>query len=113
WPGIETSGEGPNLRWTSSTQLVWDAAANATSYDLFRGDPSQLASLKDPTVDSCPRGSTLAQSLSGLSETPTLGAFTWYRVRGHNAQGEGHPGFSRNGTLSLARVQDGSGIVCP
>jgi subtilisin-like proprotein convertase family protein len=108
-----TAGEVTNLRWTSSTQLEWDAAPNATSYDLFRGDPSQLASLKDPTVDSCPRGSTLTQAFAGLTETPALGAFHWYLVRGHNAQGEGAPGFSWNGSLSLARLQEGSGVACP
>ncbi len=111
------SGEVANLRWTNNTTLAWDAGANATSYNLYRGDRSQLPSLIDHTADSCARATTLAQEVSGLVETPSLGAFYWYLVRGHNYDGEGPAGFQSNpqdpaSPLGPGRIQEASG-VCP
>jgi hypothetical protein len=106
-------GEVPNLRWTDRTTLVWDAAVSATSYDLFRGDPSQLPALLNPTSDSCQRGATLEQRMPGQTESPSPGSFYWYLVRGHDAQGEGPPGFYRTSGQELARIQDVTGIACP
>jgi len=91
---------------------MWDAGPNATSYNLYRGDPSALSLLQDPTVDSCQRGTALLQEFPGLVETPAVGSWYWYLIRGNNAQGEGHPGFMLLGTLSRARIHDSSG-VCP
>jgi hypothetical protein len=107
-----TAAEAPNLRWRTDTTLQWDAGPNATSYNLYRGDPAALRFLQDPTVDSCLRGTSLVQEITGLVETPLVGNWYWYLLRGNNAQGEGHPGFMLIGTLPLARIQDSSGI-CP
>jgi subtilisin-like proprotein convertase family protein len=106
-------GEVPNLRWPDRTTLVWDAAVSASSYNLFRGDRSDLPALLDHAIDSCPRGTTFQQQFTGLAETPVPGAFFWYLVRGHNAQGDGPPGFDRNGGLELARIEDPGGGFCP
>ena len=107
-----SAGVTPNLRWTDKTTVVWDAAFNATSYNLYRGDPSQLPALVDHGIDGCARGTTLTQQMGPLAEVPALGSFYWYLVRGSNAQGEGPAGFDRLQGLDLARIQDSSG-VCP
>jgi len=106
-------GEVPNLRWTDRTTLVWDAAVSATSYDLFRGDRSQLPALLNPASDSCQRGASLVQRIPGLADTPPTGSFYWYLVRGHNAEGEGPAGFFRTVGQELARLQDVTGSACP
>jgi subtilisin-like proprotein convertase family protein len=106
-------GEVPNLRWADRTTLVWDAAVSASSYELFRGNPSQLPALLDPTADSCQRGITLEQSMPGQTEAPAPGSFYWYVVRGHNAHGDGSPGFDRIVGQELARLQDVTGGACP
>ena len=86
---------------------------NASSYDLFRGNASQLLALLDLSVDSCPWGGTYQQRFTGVAETPASGSFYWYLVRGHNAQGEGPPGFDRIGGQELARIEDPAGGSCP
>jgi len=106
-------GQVPNLRWTGPASVAWDAALNASSYDLFRGSPSQLVALLDHAIDSCPRASTSLQQVTGLTETPAPGSFYWYLVLGRNAQGEGPPGFDRIGGLELARIGDPAGLSCP
>jgi len=107
-----TAAEVPNLRWRNDTTVMWDAGPNATSYNLYRGDPPVIRSLQDPAVDSCLRGTSLVQEITGLIETPLVGNWYWYLLRGNNAQGEGHPGFMLLGTQPLARIQDSSGS-CP
>jgi subtilisin-like proprotein convertase family protein len=106
-----TAAEVPNLRWRNDTILQW-GGPNATSYNLYRGDPPVIRFLQDPTVDSCLRGTSLVQEITGLVETPIVGSWHWYLLRGNNAQGEGHPGFMLLGTQLLARIQDSSGS-CP
>ena len=106
------SGEVPNLRWTSDTALAWDVGNNATSYNVYRGDRSQLPALLDPTTDSCARSSSLTQESPGLTEVPALGSFYWYLVRGHNFEGDGPAGFTLRNSQTLARIQEATG-VCP
>lgn len=110
-PSIGT-GDAPSLRWTGKTTLMWDAGANGTSYNLYRGEPSQLAALKNHGVDSCARGTTLTQQMDALADAPALGSFYWYLVRVNNAQGEGPAGFNRIQGQARARIQDSSGL-CP
>jgi hypothetical protein len=102
----------PNLRFADKVAVFWDAGPNATSYNIFRGDAVQLPALLDHGVDSCLRATTLTQQVTGLAETPALGTFYWYLVRGNNAQGEGPSGFERFGPQVVARIEDSSG-VCP
>jgi subtilisin-like proprotein convertase family protein len=106
------AGDVPNLRFTDKVTAAWDAGPNATSYNLYRGSLADLPKLANPSVDSCLRGSSLTQQITGLAETPAPGDMYWYLVRGDNAQGEGPSGFERFGTLLLARSEDSSGS-CP
>jgi hypothetical protein len=106
-------GEVQNILWGNASTLTWDAAVSATSYNLYRGDPSQLSALTGSSIDSCPRATTLTQQVAGLSEVPALGSWYWYLVRGHNAEGDGPAGFSWIASQSPARIHDSSGVACP
>ena len=107
-----TAGEVPNLRFADKTTLVWDAGANATSYNVYRGDQSVVASLADQTSDACRRGTALTQQLTAVSEVPAVGTYEWYLVVGANAQGEGPPGFLQLGAQQIARIVNSTG-TCP
>ena len=106
-------GDVPNLRWANRGTLEWDPAISASSYAVYRGDPSQLPALLETTSDSCPRGVSFAQQMLGLGDTPAPGSFYWYIVRGHNAQGDGPAGFDRIAGQELARLLDATGSSCP
>lgn len=89
------------------------AAISASSCELFRRDPSQRPALLDASSDSCRRAVTVDQRMPGQTEFPRLGPFSWYIVVGHNAQGDGPPGFYRTAGQELARTQDSTGGTCP
>jgi subtilisin-like proprotein convertase family protein len=101
-------GEALRLDWDNSSLLSWSSAPGATSYEVYRGLASDLPKLRTTEVDSCTRANTTTTSLSGVTERPAAGSFTWWLVRGVNSSGKGSIG---NGSGS-PRVQESSG-VCP
>lgn len=105
-------GQVPNLRFADKSRMVWDAGANAYSYNVYRGDQSALSSLANQNIDSCLRGTTLTQQFKSVTEVPASGTFLWYLVLGNNAQGEGPAGFERLAGQGLARLLNSSGN-CP
>jgi subtilisin-like proprotein convertase family protein len=104
--------EASNLRWTagSKDQLDWNAAAGATSYNMYRGDAAGLPSLLNSNTDSCTRTTTTAAS-SGhilMEPSPSSPVLYWYVVTGVNGVGEGPAGTATAGT----RIVNSSG-PCP
>lgn len=89
------AGEATNLKWSSGSkdQLEWDAAPNATSYTVYRGEASGLPDLLNGSDDSCTRLTT-ANLFTGnvLTEEPLADAIHWYLVTGSNGSGEGSAG---------------------
>jgi len=118
WPSVQpfldpnlAPAEATNLRWTarSKDQLDWNAAANATSYVLYRGVKADLLNLLNSGTDSCTR-LTRSSSTTGhvLTELPGAGSFYWYLVTGVNGSGEGSAGSATAG----ARIVNNTGASC-
>jgi len=94
-PVAEVTG----LAWAGKTELIWSAAAGATSYRVLRGKPSDFADLLDTDPDSCARfsGSALTTGPT-LTETPlTTTPFYWYLVVGSNGVDDGPYGMATAG----------------
>lgn len=109
------AAEATHLRWQSNkATLEWDAAANATSYLVVRGNPADLTSLLNGNVDSCFSTST-TQYMSGgfLGSSPAPGTFFWYLVIGRSANTPGPAGFARLGGQDTPRSADPQGICTP
>jgi hypothetical protein len=89
--------------------LDWTPATDATSYEVYRGEPGDLAGLLDSSQDSC-LALTTPDLTSGpvLTQDPAPGSFFWFLVRGANVAGLGPAGDSSLGP----RVHDSSG-PCP
>ncbi len=100
-----------NLLWTpgSEISLQWDAAVNATGYNLYEGIPANLPFLLTSAADSCRRATTTALTTgSVLAQPPPSGSFLWYLVRAANPSGQGPAGDATSGP----EIQDSSG-TCP
>jgi hypothetical protein len=104
-------GEVASLSWAAGekTTLLWSAAVAAETYDLYRGDGTDLPKLLDDEIDSCLALQTPnLDSGPVLTDVPAEGSFHWYLVRGENSIGLGLLG---SGTLG-PRILDPSG-ACP
>jgi hypothetical protein len=95
--------------WIEKTTLTWTVADRADSYNVYRGDSSDLAKLLDAETDSCLVLQTPSlDSGPVLTEDPVEGSFHWYLVRAENEIGLGLPGAA----TAKARIHDPSG-ACP
>jgi subtilisin-like proprotein convertase family protein len=108
WP-LSPVGEATNLRWTSKTAMRWDAAPNASLYDVYRGTPGQLAPLLTALEDSCLAITDHDQTAEGLASLPSPGSMFWYLVVGTNGTYRGPAGNARIGTTPTARTLDSAG----
>jgi subtilisin-like proprotein convertase family protein len=101
-------GEATNLRWSGSskTTLTWDAAPNATGYQVLRGSPNFLGKLLTDETDSCIAVSPSGQIASGLAQMPGTGSMFWYLVVGTNGGPIGPSGRARIVTTDTARMAD-------
>jgi hypothetical protein len=99
---LTAPGDVSLLSWNGSSQLGWTATAGAAWYTVYRGIPSDLPGLLDPTLDSCQRfiGNGLNTG-DVLTELPAPGTFWWYLVLGANAAGEGTAGNASSGPRTL------------
>jgi hypothetical protein len=98
------------LSWDSTkSALSWAAVAGSTFYNVYRGAEADLASLLNPSIDSCRRLSVTTISTGVvLTEVPPSDTFYWYLIRAANGGGEGPAGNATAGP----RIQDSSG-ACP
>ncbi|MCP3979844.1 MAG: hypothetical protein GY716_11095 [bacterium] len=92
-PGeISPPGSPAPLRFADATSLTWESTAAATTYNLYRGDASDLGGAG---------GACLASDLPSNSATDTgspAPGTTWaYFVTGRNSVGEGTAGHASSG----------------
>lgn len=91
----QTPGEVTGLKWCAGSKacLSWDAAPNAASYTLFRGDETTLPGLLTSANDSC-RLTNFYSTATGdqLNAVPAAGGLHWYLVVAVNLNGEGAAG---------------------
>jgi alpha-tubulin suppressor-like RCC1 family protein len=94
--------------WSDKDTQTWPADSLASSYNLYRGTPSQLPALLTTSNDSCLRYGNITTTSATTSENPSSGSFFWYLVTGVNVAGEGSAGNATAG----ARIVNSSG-TCP
>src|SRR5207245_6886592 len=93
-------GEAQNLGFTSATAFAWDARADATTYNVYRG---ALGSFVDSNGDGAADayGACLDHGLVSPSDadaaSPATGSGFFYLVTARNAAGEGPLGFASSG----------------
>jgi len=109
------SAEVANLRWSGKDTLLWDSAANASRYRLYRGNSIDLPGLQTSTIDSCLRATTdFLTTTTGpiLTENPAGASVLWYLVRAENdTAGQGPAGYRRTSAgKSPAEIQNSSGV---
>jgi hypothetical protein len=106
------SGEATNLRWrpSSKTSLEWDAAPNASDYEVLRGTPDQLPSLLSGSVDHCITGLDHRSMAEGLNLVPPPGSFYWYLVVGRTGGLRGPAGRALVDGGETARTADSGGF---
>jgi hypothetical protein len=106
------SGEAENLRFrpASSTALEWDAAANATDYEVLRGTPDQLPSLLTGGADSCVGALDHRPLAEGLNAVPPPGSFYWYLAVGRTGGLRGPAGRALVDGAETARTVDSGGF---
>jgi subtilisin-like proprotein convertase family protein len=106
------AGEAANLVWrgTSKNSLQWDAAPNASTYDVLRGTPDQLPSLLISGEDSCIAGVDHRLIAEGLNLVPPPGSFYWYLVVGKSGNLRGPAGRALVGGGETARTADSGGF---
>ena len=100
----------------TDSKLTWQASANATGYDLVKGD---LVTLRSSTgnfalaTDSCLANDPTTAMLL-YSNTPTPGQGFWFLVRGENCGGKGT---YNSGAVTQVGLRDSeiasSGSDCP
>lgn len=106
-PPLEVS----DLAWCPGSRscLGWSASPGATSYTVYRGDPSGLPGLSGGAPDSALAGVfTAATTGEMLLGTPPSGGFYWYLVTASNADGQGTAGDASGGE----RDPDAVGTSC-
>jgi hypothetical protein len=110
--GIPYEVPATSLSWTGKNSLSWSAADCATSYRVYKGNPSELKNL--PTGASVcmaynGNGSSATTTDTTLTSNPAAGSFFWYLAVGYNANGEGSAGQSSYGQ----RMINSTGQSCP
>ncbi len=107
--GTSTLGELAGAEWSGSS-FIWDPAATATGYKLYRGVKADLANLKTSTNEGCVRydGASTSVSLSTDDPSSQTGRFFWYLVTAYDASCEGTAG---EGTGFLRDLS--SSTTCP
>lgn len=105
------SGEANNLAWrgTSKNSLQWDAAPNASVYEVLRGTPAQLGSLLTNGEDHCIAAVDHRLIAEGLDLVPPPGSFYWYLVVGETGNLRGPAGRARVAGSETARTVDSGG----
>lgn len=106
---VTTPATEPTLTWANKTNAQWTSTAGTSWYNLYRGVPSDLPLLLNPSNDSCKRFTGSATNTGNIiTEDPAPGSFYWFIVRAANPAGEGPAGNATSGP----RTHNSSGS-CP
>jgi len=92
--------EVPNLRFADTDTLVWNAAAGAQFYNVYRG---RLTDLKKGTPPQCHAYEVAATAFTTPQDPAVPGEIFAYLVTGESATGEGTAGQASSGTPRVLR----------